>query len=234
MALVVEKLESGYGKLKILFGISLKVDKGVITALLGPNGAGKTTTLLTIMGVVKPWSGFVKFGEVDVTNLPPYKKVDLGMALVPEGRRLFPDMSVEENLLMGAYVKRARDKARDSLEWVYSLFPRLRERRGQKAKTLSGGEQQMLAIGRALMSRPRLLMIDEPSAGLAPKVVADLFDTLKKISGEVSILLVEQNVAVALEISQYAYVLENGRIVMEGLGEELAKSDYIKKTYLGL
>ncbi len=176
----------------------------------------------------------MKFREVDVTNLPPYKKVDLGMALVPEGRRLFPDMSVEENLLMGAYVKRARDKARDSLEWVYSLFPRLRERRGQKAKTLSGGEQQMLAIGRALMSRPRLLMIDEPSAGLAPKVVADLFDTLKKISGEVSILLVEQNVAVALEISQYAYVLENGRIVMEGLGEELAKSDYIKKTYLGL
>ncbi|MEM4510367.1 MAG: ABC transporter ATP-binding protein [Pyrobaculum sp.] len=234
MALVVEKLESGYGKLKILFGVSLKVDKGVITALLGPNGSGKTTTLLTIMGVVKPWSGFVKFGEVDVTNLPPYKKVDLGMALVPEGRRLFPDMSVEENLLMGAYVKRARDKTRDSLEWVYSLFPRLRERRGQKAKTLSGGEQQMLAIGRALMSRPRLLMIDEPSAGLAPKVVADLFDTLKKISGEVSILLVEQNVAAALEISQYAYVLENGRIVMEGLGEELAKSDYIKKTYLGL
>lgn len=234
MALVVESLESGYGKLKVLFGISLKAERGSITALVGPNGAGKTTTLLTIMGVVKPWHGSVKFEGEDVTKMPPYKKVELGMVLVPEGRRLFPDMSVEENLLMGAFTKRAREKLHDSMEWVYSLFPRLKERRRQKARTLSGGEQQMLAIGRSLMARPRFLMIDEPSAGLAPKVVAELFATLKKIAGEVSILLVEQNVAAALEISQYGYVIENGRVALEGSAEELANSDYVKKAYLGL
>lgn len=234
MALAVESLESGYGKLKVLFGISLKAERGSITALIGPNGAGKTTTLLTIMGVVKPWRGSVKFEGEDVTDVPPHRKVELGMVLVPEGRRLFPDMSVEENLLMGAFTKRARERLRDSMEWVYSLFPRLKERRRQKARTLSGGEQQMLAIGRALMARPRFLMIDEPSAGLAPKVVAELFATLKKIAGEVSILLVEQNVAAALEISQYGYVIENGRVALEGSAEELANSDYVKKAYLGL
>jgi len=234
MALVLERLESGYGKLKVLFGVSLRVEKNTVTALLGSNGAGKTTTLLTAMGVVKPWAGRVFLEGKDVTDVPPHKKVELGMALVPEGRRLFADMTVEENLLMGAYTKRAREKALDTLEWVYSLFPRLRERRRQKAGTMSGGEQQMLAIARALMSRPKVLLLDEPSAGLAPKVVADLFDVVKRLKEEVSVLLVEQNVAASLEISDYAYVLENGHIVKEGAPQELAQDEYVKKAYLGV
>jgi len=234
MALVLERLESGYGKLKVLFGVSLRVEKNTVTALLGSNGAGKTTTLLTAMGVVKPWAGWVFLDGKDVTEAPPYKKIELGMALVPEGRRLFTEMTVEENLLMGAYTKRAREKALDTLEWVYSLFPRLRERRRQKAGTMSGGEQQMLAIARALMSRPKVLLLDEPSAGLAPKVVADLFDVVKRLKEEVSILLVEQNVAASLEISDYAYVLENGHVVKEGAPQELAQDEYVKKAYLGV
>jgi len=234
MALVLERLESGYGKLKVLFGVSLRVEKNTVTALLGSNGAGKTTTLLTAMGVVKPWAGRVFLDGKDVTDVPPHKKVELGMALVPEGRRLFADMTVEENLLMGAYTKRAREKALDTLEWVYSLFPRLRERRRQKAGTMSGGEQQMLAIARALMSRPKVLLLDEPSAGLAPKVVADLFDVVKRLKEEVSVLLVEQNVAASLEISDYAYVLENGHVVKEGAPQELAQDEYVKKAYLGV
>jgi len=234
MALVLERLESGYGKLKVLFGVSLRVEKNTVTALLGSNGAGKTTTLLTAMGVVKPWAGRVFLDGKDVTEAPPHKKVELGMALVPEGRRLFTEMTVEENLLMGAYTKRAREKALDTLEWVYSLFPRLRERRRQKAGTMSGGEQQMLAIARALMSRPKVLLLDEPSAGLAPKVVADLFDVVKRLKEEVSVLLVEQNVAASLEISDYAYVLENGHIVKEGAPQELAQDEYVKKAYLGV
>jgi len=234
MALVLERLESGYGKLKVLFGVSLRVEKNTVTALLGSNGAGKTTTLLTAMGVVKPWAGRVFLDGKDVTDVPPHKKVELGMALVPEGRRLFADMTVEENLLMGAYTKRAREKVLDTLEWVYSLFPRLRERRRQKAGTMSGGEQQMLAIARALMARPRVLLIDEPSAGLAPKVVADLFQTISQLRSEMSVLLVEQNVAVALEISDYAYVLENGRIVLQGTPSELAENQHVKRAYLGV
>ena len=234
MALVLERLESGYGKLKVLFGVSLRVEKNTVTALLGSNGAGKTTTLLTAMGVVKPWAGRVSLDGKDVTDVPPHKKVELGMALVPEGRRLFTEMTVEENLLMGAYTKRARERALDTLEWVYSLFPRLRERRRQKAGTMSGGEQQMLAIARALMSRPKVLLLDEPSAGLAPKVVADLFDVVRRLKEEVSVLLVEQNVAASLEISDYAYVLENGHIVKEGAPQELAQDEYVKKAYLGV
>ncbi|MGC8994492.1 MAG: ABC transporter ATP-binding protein, partial [Pyrobaculum sp.] len=224
MALRVSQLASGYGKLQVLFDVSFEVSKNSVVSILGPNGAGKTTTLLTVMGVVKPWGGKVELGGVDVTNVPPHKKVELGISLVPEGRRLFPEMTVEENLLMGAYTKRARDKVADSLEFVYSLFPRLRERRRQKAGTMSGGEQQMLAIARALMSRPSVLLIDEPSAGLAPKVVSDLFRTIGQLRGEMSVLLVEQNVAAALEISDYAYVLENGRIVLQGAPRELAEN----------
>lgn len=234
MALELQKLESGYGRLKVLFGISLKVEKKSITALLGPNGAGKTTTLLTVMGVVRPWSGKVLYNGTDVTNTPPHKKVEMGIALVPEGRRLFPEMTVEENLLMGAYTKRARDKAHDTMEWVFSLFPRLKERKRQKAGTMSGGEQQMLAIARALMSRPQVLLIDEPSAGLAPKVVSDLFQTIKTLKGDLSVLLVEQNVVAALEIGDYAYVLENGHVAKEGSPEQLATDEYVKKAYLGM
>lgn len=234
MALLVKNLESGYGKLKILFDVSLKVEEGSIVTLLGPNGAGKTTTLLTTFGVVKPWSGSVYLGDVDVTHLPPHKKVELGMALVPEGRRLFPEMTVVENLALGAYVKRARDKVDDTLELVYGLFPILKERRWQKAGTLSGGEQQMLAIARALMSRPKVLLIDEPSAGLAPKVVESIFQALRQLRSEASVLLAEQNAGVALEICDYGYVLENGQIVLEGAAGDLANNEHVKKSYLGV
>ena len=234
MALRVSNLESGYGRLQVLFGVSFEAPSNSVVSILGPNGAGKTTTLLTVMGVVKPWSGVVELEGVDVTRLPPHRKVELGISLVPEGRRLFPEMTVEENLLMGAYTKRARDKMHDSLELVYTIFPRLRERRRQKAGTMSGGEQQMLAVARALMARPKVLLIDEPSAGLAPKVVADLFQTISQLKKEMSVLLVEQNVAAALEISDYAYVLENGRIVLQGPAGELIENEHVKKAYLGV
>lgn len=234
MALRVSNLVSGYGKLQVLFGVSFEAPSGSVVSILGPNGAGKTTTLLTVMGVVKPWDGVVELEGVDVTWLPPHRKVELGISLVPEGRRLFPEMTVEENLLMGAYTKRARDKIHDSLELVYTLFPRLKERRKQKAGTMSGGEQQMLAVARALMARPKVLLIDEPSAGLAPKVVADLFQTISQLKKEMSVLLVEQNVAAALEISDYAYVLENGRIILKGPASELVENEHVKKAYLGV
>lgn len=234
MALVISNLSSGYGKLQVLFGVSFEAERRSVVSLLGPNGAGKTTTLLTVMGIVRPWGGRIVLNGVDITHTPPHKKVEMGFVLVPEGRRLFPDMTVEENLLMGAYVKRARDKAHDTLEFIYSLFPRLKERRRQKAGTMSGGEQQMLAIARALMSRPEVLLIDEPSAGLAPKVVADMFQTIKQLKEQMTVLLVEQNVAAALEISDYAYVLENGRIVLSGTPEQLAENEHVKKAYLGV
>jgi amino acid/amide ABC transporter ATP-binding protein 2, HAAT family (TC 3.A.1.4.-) len=234
MALSVQNLSSGYGRLQVLFGVSLEVPAKSIISLLGPNGAGKSTTLWTIMGVVRPWEGRVLLEGRDVTKLQPHEKVELGLALVPEGRRLFPEMTVEENLLMGAFTKRARDKARDTLEFVYVLFPRLKERRRQRAGTMSGGEQQMLAVARALMSRPKVLLIDEPSAGLAPKVVSDLFQAVKRLKEEMSVLLVEQNVAAALEISDYSYVIENGRIVLQGKPEELAENEHVKKAYLGV
>ena len=234
MALRVSNLVSGYGRLQVLFGVSFEAPSGSVVSILGPNGAGKTTTLLTVMGVVKPWGGVVELEGVDVTWLPPHRKVELGISLVPEGRRLFPEMTVEENLLMGAYTKRARDKIHDSLELVYTLFPRLKERRKQKAGTMSGGEQQMLAVARALMARPKVLLIDEPSAGLAPKVGADLFQTISQLKKEMSVLLVEQNVAAALEISDYAYVLENGRIILKGPASELVENEHVKKAYLGV
>jgi amino acid ABC transporter ATP-binding protein len=234
MALSVQNLSSGYGRLQVLFGISLEVPEKSIVSLLGPNGAGKSTTLWTVMGVVRPWEGRILLEGTEVTKVPPHRKVELGLALVPEGRRLFPEMTVEENLLMGAFTKRAREKVRDTLEFVYALFPRLRERRHQRAGTMSGGEQQMLAIARALMSRPKVLLIDEPSAGLAPKIVSDLFQTVKQLKEEMSVLLVEQNVAAALEISDYSYVLENGRIVLQGRPEELAANEHVKKAYLGV
>ncbi|ABL88675.1 amino acid/amide ABC transporter ATP-binding protein 2, HAAT family [Pyrobaculum islandicum DSM 4184] len=234
MALTVSQLASGYGRLQVLFGISLEVPERSIVSLIGPNGAGKTTTLLSIMGVVKPWGGSVVFNGRDITKAPPYEKVEMGLALVPEGRRLFIEMTVEENLLMGAYTRRAREKMYDTLEFVYTLFPRLKERRRQKAGTMSGGEQQMLALARALMSRPKVLLIDEPSAGLAPKVVNDLFQTIRQLREDMAILLVEQNVAASLEISDYVYVLENGRIVLQGDPREVVENEHIKKAYLGV
>ena len=233
--LTVKGLESGYGEMQVLWGVDLEVKKKSITTVLGPNGAGKSTTLKTIFGIIKPWKGVVQFDGKDVTNLRPHKKVEIGMTLVPEGRHLFPNMTVYENLILGAYTKRAEEKKDESLELVYSLFPVLKERERQKAGTLSGGEQQMLAIARALMTNPKLILMDEPSQGLAPKLVKEVFETIVKMKDEgLTILLVEQNVYASLEISDYAYVLHEGKIAFGGSVEEVKESEEIKKAYLGL
>ena len=234
--LEVQDLKSGYGETQILFGVSFKVEKGTITSILGPNGAGKSTTLWTIMSVVKPWSGGVRLEGQDVTYLPTHEKVHLGMILVPEGRRLWPELTVEENLMLAALIPRARKAAEQNLELVYNLFPRLRERRNQLAGTLSGGEQQMLAIARGLMSNPEILMLDEPSLGLAPKLVQEIAAIVKRLRDEENktILLVEQNIHISLTISDYAYILENGRIALEGTPAELEANPRVKQAYLGL
>ncbi len=233
--LVVKDLESGYGEMQVLWGIDLEVEEGTITTILGPNGVGKSTTLKTIFGIIKPWNGKVEFIGEDVTRVPPHKKVEMGMTLVLEGRHLFPNMTVEENLMMGAYVKRAEEKLDESLELVYSLFPRIKEKVKQKASTLSGGEQQMVAIARALMTSPSLILMDEPSQGLAPKLVKEVFETIMKLKNEgLTILLVEQNVFASLEISDYVYVLHEGRIAFGGPVEEIKESEEIKKAYLGV
>ncbi len=233
--LIVKDLESGYGEMQVLWGVSLEVKKGSITTVLGPNGAGKSTTLKSIFGIIKPWNGSIEFNGEDVTKLPPHKKVELGMTLVPEGRHLFPNMTVDENLVLGAYTKRAEERLNDSLELVYNLFPRLKERAKQKAGTLSGGEQQMVAIARALMTCPELILMDEPSQGLAPKLVSEVFETVMKLKEEgLTILLVEQNVYASLEISDYAYVLHEGKIAFGGTVDEIKESEEIKKAYLGV
>ncbi|MEM4770323.1 MAG: ABC transporter ATP-binding protein, partial [Acidilobaceae archaeon] len=215
IALECSNIKSYYGKIQVLRGVSLRLPEGSIVAVLGPNGAGKTTLLKTIMGITIPIEGSIKLYDRDVSKLPPHVKVDLGLTMVPEGRRLFPDLTVLENLQMGAYTRRAREKMRDSLEIVFNLFPVLKERLNQKAGTLSGGEQQMLAIARALMSKPKIILLDEPSQGLAPKVAWSVAETLESIMRElgVSILLVEQNIAIALDRAEYVYVMEQGRIV---------------------
>jgi branched-chain amino acid transport system ATP-binding protein len=234
-AIEVENLESGYGEVKILWGLNLDVVEGQLTTILGSNGSGKTTFLRTLMGIIKPWDGKIIFKGEDVTNLSTYSKAEKGIIMVPEGRMIFPEMNVYENLEMGAYTKRAREKFEDSLDFVISLFPRLKERFNQKAGTLSGGEQQMLAIARGLMSRPEVLILDEPSLGLAPKLVLEVFETIKKLKDEgLTMLLVEQNVHLSLAITDYAYVISEGRIKIQGTGEELSKSDEIRKAYLGL
>lgn len=234
--LSVENIETGYGEAQVLFGVSLKVEKGSITALLGSNGAGKTTTLRTIIGLLPAWSGRIVFRGSDVTKLPAHERVVLGMALVPEGRKLWPGLTVEEHLRLAASTPRARERFEENLELVFSLFPRLRERRNQLAGTMSGGEQQMLAIARALMTSPELLMLDEPSLGLAPKIVIELLDAVKALRDEhgMTVLLVEQNVHMALRITDYGYVIENGRIVVEGTPSELLASPELRRAYLGL
>lgn len=234
--LEVRGLESGYGEMQVLWGVDLTVDKGSITVILGPNGAGKTTLLRTIIGSLTPWRGVVRFEGADVTRLPPHAKVAIGMGLVPEGRRLFPEMTVYENLILGTYTRRAREKIDDTLELVFTLFPRLKERLHQRAGTLSGGEQQMLAIARSLMTRPKLLMLDEPSQGLAPKLAEEVVLMLKRLRDEagLTILLVEQNVYLALEYADRGYVLEQGRVVMQGSKDKLLSSERVRKAYLGL
>ena len=233
--LAVEGLEAGYDDVQVLWGISLAVGRGTMTTLVGANGAGKTTTLRAITGSIWPRAGRIMFNGEDVTRLTAHAKVARGLVLVPEGRQLFNDMSAEENLEMGAYSDRARERFATQIDQVYALFPRLKERRRQKAGTFSGGEQQMLAIGRGLMSVPEVLMIDELSLGLAPVVVQQLIGTPKtlKASG-VTVLLVEQNVHLALALSDYAYVIAEGRPFTQGPSAEVACKPEIRQAYLGL
>jgi branched-chain amino acid transport system ATP-binding protein len=231
----VRSLEAGYGEVRVLWGISLEAAQGAVTTLVGANGAGKTTTLRAIMGSIRPSGGRVEFAGEDVTALPPHVKAARGLVLVPEGRQLFAEMTVEENLEMGAFSSRARRRFAERLDQVYTLFPRLKERRRQKAGTFSGGEQQMLAISRGLMSDPELLIIDELSLGLAPvmvQLVVAKLDALKQTG--LTILLVEQNVHLALALSHYAYVIAEGRPFAEGPSAQVAGMQDIRQAYLGL
>jgi len=236
LLLKVDKIKVFYDKALILKEVSLEAGHGEIIALIGPNGAGKTTTLKTIAGLLKTSSGAIYLENKRIDHEPPYVRASMGIILVPEGRGLFPKMSVEENLEMGAFLRKDVDEIRKDMEFVYSLFPVLRERRRQLAGTLSGGEQQMLAIAKGLMARPRILMLDEPSLGLAPKIVDHLIDVISQINREkkITILIAEQNVYAALSISERAYVLENGSIVMSGSSLELLENPVIKRSYLGL
>ena len=235
LALRLENIESGYGEVQVLWGISVDVPLGKMTTIIGANGAGKTTTLRSTMGSIRAWKGRVLLQGEDVTRLSPHAKANRGLVLVPEGRQLFPDMSVEENLEMGGYSHRARKREKENLDRVYELFPRLKERRQQKSSTLSGGEQQMLAMGRGLMQDPKVLMIDELSLGLAPVLAQQLFLTLKTLREQgLTIVLVEQNVHLALAMSDYTYVLAEGRIHIHGQSDEVAKMDEVRKAYLGL
>ncbi len=233
--LEVEALEAGYGEVQVLWGLSLKARRGHLTAIVGANGAGKTTALRAVVGTIAPWRGRVMLEGQDVTRLATHSKAERGVALVPEGRQLFSSMSVAENLEMGAFSKRAARKFAERRDQVFSLFPRLAERQRQIAGTLSGGEQQMVAIARGLMSDPDILIIDELSLGLAPVVVYQLLATLKRLKeAGLTILLVEQNVHLALALSDYAYVVAEGRNFMEGLPAELSAKPEIRKAYLGL
>lgn len=233
--LLVDSIDVYYGDLQVLWNLSLNVKKGSIVSLVGSNGAGKTTTLKTIAGVLKPRNGRISLGGTVTNTLGVQDIVDIGLVYVPEGRGLFPDMSVEENLVMGSYNPRARRSRDDTMGKVYRLFPRLNERSGQRAGTLSGGEAQMLAIARGMMARPKVLMLDEPSSGLAPIVVDIIFDAIKEMSLQgITILLVEQDAGRALRISDYAYLLETGRITHSGRGEDLLGDKYVREGYLGM
>ena len=234
--LTVENLESGYGPMQVLWQPSLEVKQGTITSLFGANGVGKSTLLRTVLGSLEPWGGKITYEGKDITRLPPHKKVDLGITLVPEGKHLFVGMTVEENLIMGAYRKEALQHKNESLELVYSMFPVLKERGKQAAGSLSGGEQQMVTIGRALMTKPKLVMLDEPSQGLAPKLVGEVFETIEKLRTEVGLtmLLVEQNVEASCKAADYAYVMHEGQIKIGGTAEEIIESDELKESYLGM
>lgn len=224
-----------YGFLQVLWDVSLHVEDGEFVAIIGPNGAGKSTTLKTIAGLIKPESGSIIFDEKPIDNLPAHIISRMGISLVPETLNLFPKMTVMENLLLGAYAVRDKRKVRDKLDFVYNLFPRLYERRNQLAGTLSGGERKMLAIGRGLMSDPRLLMVDEPSLGLAPLLAQSVFDALIELNKEgLTILLVEQNVSRTLRITNRAYILEKGRITLTGASRELINNKHIQQAYLGI
>ena len=232
--LEVKDLQVYYGVIQALKGISFHVNQGEVIALIGANGAGKTTTLQTLTGILSPKSGSIVFEGKDLTRTPAHKIVEMGMAHVPEGRRVFADMSVYENLLLGAYTRKDKAEIAESLASVYKRFPRLEERKGQRAGTLSGGEQQMLAMGRALMSRPRIILMDEPSMGLSPIFVNENFDIIREVSESgTTVLLVEQNAKKALSIADRAYVLETGSITMDGKAEDLLNDEAVQKAYLG-
>jgi len=230
----VKHIDVYYGDAQALWDVSFSVKQGEIVTLVGSNGAGKSTTLKAISGLVPPSSGEILLEGNRIDRTPAHRIVELGIAQIPEGRRLWPGLSVQENLELGAYIPAARAMRAETMEWVFQLFPLLRKRQTQLAGTLSGGEQQMLAIGRGLLSRPKLLILDEPSLGLAPLLVGEVFETIQKINGEgVTILLVEQNVNLALAISNRGYVMETGRIVISGSGKELLADDHVKTAYLG-
>lgn len=233
--LKVDKVNVSYGGLQALWDVSVEVSEHEFVTIIGSNGAGKTTLLKTISGVIKPSSGSIDFQGKRLDGLAPHKICEMGIIHIPEGRKIFPLMKVSENLEMGAYLPEARKRARDSVERVYHLFPVLKERQSQLAGTLSGGEQQMLALGRGLMSQPKLLMLDEPSLGLSPKLAMEMLGTLKLLNEQgITILLVSQEVLQSLRLAQRAYVLENGRVALEGSGEKLLQDEAIRKSYLGL
>ena len=232
--LTINNLNVYYGGIHALKGINIDVKENKIISLIGANGAGKSTALKAIMGLVNAKEGAILYKGENITNKNTKNIVSKGIVLVPEGRRIFPNLTVEENLHLGAYIRKDKEEIKKDMEWVYTLFPRLKERNWQKGGTMSGGEQQMLAVGRSLMTRPKLLMMDEPSLGLAPLIVKDIFEIIKQIHSEgVTILLIEQNAKAALQIADYGYVLETGKVVLEGKGSELLNNEEIRKAYLG-
>jgi branched-chain amino acid transport system ATP-binding protein len=231
----VDDIDVFYGDAQALWGVSITVDTGEVVSMVGANGAGKSTLVNSIMGILRPRRGTIALDDQDITDIPGHRVCRAGAAIVPEGRRLFPALSVADNLDLGAFNRVARESYSESLEWVQTLFPRLAERRSQAAGSLSGGEQQMLAIGRALMARPRMLLMDEPSLGLAPVIVDEVFDVIQTVRDEgVGVLLVEQNAQMALDVSSRAYLLAEGRVVLEGAARDLADSSEIRSTVLGL
>lgn len=233
--LEVDGLTVGYQELIVLRDVNVSVKDGELVSIVGSNGAGKTTFLKVLAGILKPKKGSVRLNGEEITRLPPYDRVTSGLVYVPEGRRLFPYLTVKENLDVGAYTPKARKSFKENLEFVYKLFPRLKERLGQQAITLSGGEQQMLAIGRGIMSQPQLMMLDEPSLGLSPKLMDEIFETVTSLHDRgLTLLLVEQNARRALELSDRAYILENGSVALEGTGKGLMHDERVSKAYLGL